>query len=254
MLKGVLFDLDDTLLDWSGFNSDWASMELEHLRGVFDYIAKEVHPLNDLDAYSAEFGNRMLAAWTAARGTMRAPNLGQVLVETSVACGVPAESLDPRRCLEAYHWGAVPGTRIFPEVPQTLKLLKQNGIKIGICTNAHQPMWIRDVEIQEHGIYDYFPECRVAAADVGYLKPHPLIFQTALRCLGLKPDEVVFVGDDLEADIGGAKAAGLRAVLRRSVRRPSVDGTVVPDAKINTLDELPAILDEWYPGWRMQTG
>ena len=31
-LKAVLFDLDDTLIDWSGFNSDWAAMEQNHLR------------------------------------------------------------------------------------------------------------------------------------------------------------------------------------------------------------------------------
>ncbi|MCC6803806.1 MAG: hypothetical protein IT319_13055, partial [Anaerolineae bacterium] len=131
-LKGVLFDLDDTLLDWSSFGGDWSAMEREHLRGVFDYICAEVQPLDDLDAYSAEFGNRMLAAWTSARGTFRAPNLGTLLVETSVAFGVPPEALDPRRCLLAYDWKKIPGTRVFPEVPETLALLRQHGIRIGI--------------------------------------------------------------------------------------------------------------------------
>ncbi len=250
MLRGVLFDLDDTLLDWSNFDDDWSSMEYDHLRGVFDYISAEIQPLDDPDAYVAEFGSRMLAAWTAARGTMHAPNLGTVLVETSVAFGVPAEALDPRRCLEAYNWGAIPGTRIFPEVPDTLALLRRSGIKIGIVTNAHQPMWIRDVEIRQHGLYDFFPDCRVSAADVGYLKPHPVIFQTALSCLGTKPSETVFVGDDPEADIAGAKSAGLRSILRRVPRRGDRNGSIIPDAAINRLDELPAILDSWYPGWR----
>lgn len=250
MLKGVLFDLDDTLLDWSGFNNDWPAMEQEHLRRVFDYISAEIQPLDNLDAYAAEFGTRMLAAWTAARGTMHAPNLGTVLVETSVAFGIPAEALDPHRCLEAYQWGMIPGTRVFPEVPETLDLLRQHGIRIGIVTNAHQPMWIRDVEIQQHGLYDFFPDCRVSAADVGYLKPHPVIFQTALRCLETKPEETVFVGDDPVADIGGANAAGLRAILRRVPRMAARNGSVAPDATINRLDEVPAILDSWYPGWR----
>ena len=250
MLKGVLFDLDDTLLDWSGFDDDWSAMERGHLRGVFDYISAEIHPLDDIDAYSAEFGSRMLAAWTAARGNMHAPNLGTVLVETSVAFGVPAEALDARRCLEAYHWEKIPGTRIFPEVPETLGLLRQHGIKIGIVTNAHQPMWIRDVEIRQHGLFDFFPDCRVSAADVGYLKPHPVIFQTALRCLGTKPAETIFVGDDPEADIVGAKSAGLRSILRRVPRRAARNGMIVPDAAIDRLDEVPALLDSWYPGWR----
>lgn len=249
MLKGVLFDLDDTLLDWSGFKLDWSALERKHLIGVFDYVNTTIHPLDDFDAYCAEFGNRMLAAWTAARTTMRAPNLGTVLIETTVSFGVPAEQLDPRRCLEAYQWGIIPGTHIFPEVPDTLALLRRHGIRIGIVTNAHQPMWIRDIEIQDQGIYDFFPDCRISAADVGYLKPHPLIFQTALDCIDVQPSEAIFVGDDPEADIVGAQQAGLRAILRRVTRR-SVNGAITPDAQINRLDELPAILDRWYPGWR----
>lgn len=249
-LKGILFDLDDTLLDWSHFGGDWSAMERDHLRGVFDYIRAEIHPLDDLDAYSAEFGNRMMAAWTSARGTFRAPNLGTLLVETSVAFGVPPEALDPRRCLIAYDWKKIPGTRVFPEVPETLALLRRHGIRIGIVTNAHQPMWIRDVEIQQHGLYDFFPDCRLSAADVGYLKPHPVIFQTALNCLGTKPSETVFVGDDPEADIGGAKSAGLRSILRRVARQRTPLGLIVPDETVDRLDEIPAILDSWYPGWR----
>ena len=89
-LRGILFDLDDTLLDWSAFGGDWSALERAHLRGVFDYIRAEIHPLDDLDAYSAEFGSRMTAAWTTARTTFHAPNLGTLLVETSAAFGVPA--------------------------------------------------------------------------------------------------------------------------------------------------------------------
>ena len=252
MLKGVLFDLDDTLLDWSDFDDDWSSMERDHLRGVFDYISTEIQPLDDPDAYYAEFGSRLRAAWMSARDTMRAPNLSAVLVDTAAAFGVPPEAVDPQRCLEAYRWGVIPGTRIFPEVPQTLTLLRDYGIKIGIVTNAHQPMSLRDVEIQQHGLYNFFPDCRISAADVGYLKPHPLIFQTALRRLGTKPEETVFVGDNLAADIAGAQGAGLRAILRHVDRHryPLDDGTITPDAAITRLDEVPGILDVWYPGWR----
>jgi putative hydrolase of the HAD superfamily len=132
-----------------------------------------------------------------------------------------------------------------------LRLLHDNGIKVGIVTNAYQPMWLRDIEIQFHGILDFFPDCRISAADVGYLKPHPAIFQAALNCCGTKADETVFVGDDIEADVAGAQAAGLLAVLRASRRSlPRLGGNVVPDATIKTLTDLHPVLDEWFPGWR----
>jgi HAD superfamily hydrolase (TIGR01509 family) len=226
-------------------------LQRDHLRGVFDYISAKVHPLDSFDAYCAEFHTRMTGAWIAARTNYRAPNVGSLLVETAVALGAPAASLDARRCLDSYHWGALPGTAAFPDVTATLALLRTHGIKFGIVTNAPQPMWLRDLEMQAHGLYDFFPDCRISAADVGYLKPHPAIFQTALHCLGIQPQETVFVGDDLEADVGGAQAAGMRAVLRQLPHRPiGAYAEIVPDAAINTLDELPAILDEWHPGWR----
>lgn len=248
-LKAVLFDLDDTLIDWSGFKADWAAVEQKHLRGVFDHVCA-THPLKDFDAYVAEFRARVMAAWTAARTTLRAPNLGALLIESAVALGAPAAALDARRCLEAYAWEAVIGTVGFPDAGGALTLLSQHGIKVGIVTNAHQPMWLRDIELRTHQLIDFFPTCRISAADVGYLKPHPTIFQTALNCLGVLPSESVFVGDDPEADIVGAQAVGLLAVLRRSRRTNPNPTRIVPDEVIDSLEELPAILDGWYPGWR----
>ncbi len=250
MLKGVLFDLDDTLLDWSAFDSDWTDLEREHLHGVFEYIRTEVYPLDDPDNFYAEFRTRTNDAWIAARTNMRAPHLGTILIEAAVACGVPTGKLDARRCLEAYQWRAHHGTTMFPEVPATIELLQDHHLKVGIVTNAYQPMWQRDIEIQEYGLYDYFPDCRISAADIGYLKPHPAIFQAALDRLDLKPAETVFIGDSLEADVVGAQRAGMRAIWREIANRSHPSNAITPDAQITSLEQVPAILDAWYPGWR----
>jgi HAD superfamily hydrolase (TIGR01509 family) len=251
MLKAVLFDLDDTLIDWSTFDGDWYALEAKYLGGVFDYIRREIHPLDDLGQFRQEFSRRSSAAWTSARDTLIAPHVGKVLLETAVALGVPPGALDTQTCLKAYSWRAADGVSIFPDVPVTLRVLRKHRIKVGIVTNAFQPMALRDGEIKSHGLLEYFPDCRVSAADVGYLKPHPAIFQAALDCLDVRPDEAVFVGDDLEADIGGAQKAGLQAVWRRTSRREvQTLKPIRPDAIVDSLRELPAILDDWFPGWR----
>lgn len=250
-LKAVLFDLDDTLIDWSGVHTEWTAYEYSFLRRVFDYICQEVHPLPDMQLFLDEFYRRTRDGWSNGRNTLIAPHLGKILVEAAEVAGVPAGQLTDRRCLEAYAWRAVPGVRTFPDVPAALTLLHEQGIKVGIVTNAYQPMWIRDVEIAEHGLLDFFPDCRISAADVGYLKPHPAIFKAALDVLGIEPCEAVFVGDNPTADIAGAQAAGLRAVLRvNQTLSPMLSGLIVPDAALNSLAELPRFLDEWYPGWR----
>ena len=122
---------------------------------------------------------------------------------------------------------------------------------LGLITNASTPMWLRDTELEEVGLLHYFSDCRLSAVDVGYLKPHPAIFQHALDKLQLQPSEVVFVGDNPEADVSGAQSVGMKAVLR-VVQKPGIitSRLFTPDARIDTFHELPAILDEWYPGWR----
>ncbi len=251
MLKAVLFDLDDTLLDWRGFQQDWAVFESALLHRVFDYVTGQKLEFSDFDSFAGEFRNRTKEAWTTGRSNLIAPNLGTILLETAEVMGVPSGHFTVKDYLMAYKWGSVPGTGPFPEVAETLKLLLDKGIKTGIVTNAAQPMWIRDIEIQEHGLLEFFPDCRISAADVGYLKPHPAIFQAALDLLGAKADEAVFVGDNPIADVAGAQSVGMKAVLRvTQPAPPMLSGLIVPDGAINSLFELPPMLDEWFPGWR----
>lgn len=253
-LKGVLFDLDDTLLDWSGFQSDWESIQRRHLMGVFDYLDEQGYALPDLDAFADAFRERTADAWHDARSSLRAPNLGVVLLETASDFDLPADDLNMAELLQSYEWGAVEGTVIFPEVRETIQTLRACGVRVGIVTNAYQPMWLRDIEMAEHGILDLFPGCRLSAADVGYLKPHPAIFQAALDCIGTHPEETVFVGDDPDADIAGAQASGLLGVLRSTPRTRPLINPIVPDAIIHDLRELLNLLDGWYPGWRVDQG
>jgi len=251
MLKAVLFDLDDTLLDWHGFVEEWPTFERLYLQRVYDYVSREHGALPDFEAFVKEFRERTRAAWDAGRGSLLAPNLGTILLQSAEAAGAPLGKLNVQAMLTAYEWTAVPGTILFPDVPDALALLRENGIKIGIVTNAYQPMWMRDLEIEVHGLLQHFPDCRISAADVGYLKPHPTIFQAALDCLEARPEEAVFVGDNPIADIAGAQGAGMRAVLRiTSPTPPMLSGLIIPDAAVNSLAELPPILDQWFPGWR----
>lgn len=255
-LRAVFFDLDDTLIDWSGFNEDWSLIERRHIQPVFEYFIREGHlaPI-ELDIYLKAYRNNVMNAWADSRQTLKAVHVGDLLIETATALGAAPETIAMERMFEVYGWGIVPGTVAFPEVPTVLQHLIENGLQIGIVTNAPQPMALRDRELAGHGLFDYFPACRISAADAGYLKPHPAIFQLALDTLGVEPDEAVFVGDDLDADIVGARKMGIRAVLRvtrHTVNSPRRD--VQPDARVNSLTELPAILDTWFPGWRASQG
>ena len=83
----------------------------------------------------------------------------------------------------------------------------------------------------------------VVSAEEGWRKPHPSLFQKAMRELGVAPAESIFVGDSPWHDIAGAHGAGMRAVLTRQyVARPYSDADPQPDAVIDHVRELPGVI------------
>ncbi|QPC83586.1 HAD family hydrolase [Phototrophicus methaneseepsis] len=253
-LKGILFDLDDTLIDWSGFTGDWRAMEHRHLANVYHFLAEKGRPLDaSLEEFEEEYVIRTREAWANGRATLRAPHVTQILEGSLAYFGYEADELvSIAACMDVYDWGAVPGVEVFPDVPPMLQKFLDRGLSIGIITNASQPMSIRDNELKAFGLLPYFQDdaIRLAAADVGYLKPHPEIFRYTLDKMGAQPEEAIYIGDNPVADIAGAQGAGMRAVLRRKEGVPPlISGLIVPDGIIESLYDLPDLLNEWYPGW-----
>ncbi len=254
MLKAILFDLDDTLIDWSGRSQEWVEYDRYHLRQVYDYITNEIHPLESVEKFFDTVWLLTMREWNDAKNTFRAPHLGDVLVEACVTLGVPHDNhnLKADQLLDAYDWAPFPGVVVFPDALEVLPYLREKGLRLGLVTNAYQPIRLRERELVAFGLMDYLIECRISAADIGYLKPHPAIFEEALRQVGATPEEVVFVGDSTEADIVGAQQSGIKGVWRtpRHHVPGQINGTIVPDAEIATLHDLFPILDNWFPGWR----
>ncbi len=249
-LQAILFDLDDTLISWGNFAEQWEKHETPHIENVYAHIQQKTPLSAEFATFKTVYFQRTRKAWMDARHTLIAPHLGRVLVDAALAVGVPREYADMSTLLDVYGWTRVPGTDTFPEAPAILTRLRAAGLKLGIVTNAYQPMRLRDVELEAHGLLQYFPDCRISAADAGYLKPHPSIFQQALERIGTAPENTIFVGDNPTADIAGGQAAGMRTVLRVVGRTwPLISGLIIPDAALNSLEELPGILDEWFPGW-----
>src|SRR5215208_175690 len=86
---------------------------------------------------------------------------------------------------------------------------------------------------------------RVYSCDVGHAKPHPEPFRRALAALGLRPEEVLHVGDSERTDVGGALSAGLRAVRLDVVRR---SGPSAAEFVAENFEELGEYLAEYAGG------
>lgn len=256
MLKAILFDLDETLMDWSGRIPVWPNHEYKRLSGVYEYFHNSGYELGEEQFFYDTVIERLVDLWNDSRSTLLAPHFGHMLLSVLKEQGIPESFLDMDACLQAYRYDLVPGVKIYPEVPQVLADLTQKGLQLGIVTNSLQPMKLRDIELTELELLSYFEEpYRISAADVGYLKPHPRIFEEALTRMGVYPNEAVFVGDNLRADIAGAQGVGMKAIWRRQPQNlprksPPPDQPVIPDAELDDLTQLAGALDQLFPNWQ----
>jgi FMN phosphatase YigB (HAD superfamily) len=253
----VLFDMDNTLIDWSKTNGNWGETERHHLEHVFSFLHEQGRvPNGSFDYVLLHYRERVMDAWADSRATQRAPSMSVILKATLTHFGISFDDmLTIEHVLQAYKWRGMDDVVTFPDVPPALQQLLDMGIKIGILTNAFQPMWMRDAELERFGLLQYFPHqhTRMSAADLGYLKPSPIVFRKALANMGTTAAETIYVGDSLPADVVGAQSVGMRAVLREIHDTPSLaHRLVMPDAVIKVFDELLPLVEDWDESIKLQ--
>ncbi len=115
-------------------------------------------------------------------------------------------------------------THVYDDARDALEGLRAMGIRLGVISNATHglPVRLRDVGLARHF------EAITYSFETGVEKPDPRIFRTALQRLGVRAERAVHVGDAYEADVLGARGAGITPILiARGTPSPTVDCKVV---------------------------
>lgn len=240
-IQAVLFDLDDTLLDCSQQNDWLGSVCGVHIENVYDYLAAQGNSMPAREVLIQNYRNTIVNSWEEAKKTWAGVNFEAVLTQCFQTFGLNVAAIDMQQVLLAYAWTSMSTVSLFEDTVDVLDTLYQQGYKIGLVTNSMMPMWMRDIELREYGILDYF-DARVTSGDTGYMKPHPAIYERVLDLLNVKAETAVFVGDRPANDIAGANAVGLTSVWMNLPHVQHDLGDVVPDYEITTLQELLPIL------------
>lgn len=99
----------------------------------------------------------------------------------------------------------------YTEVREVLYKLKEMGLKIGIISGAYE----EDITIilEKANLHKDFFDIIIGANTIKKTKPHPDVFKYALNKLNVKPYEVWFIGDAVDADYEGAEKVGIKAIL-----------------------------------------
>lgn len=229
----LFFDLDDTLLDgMSAMQAAWAIV-LGEASGPLGCEPTRLREAIRREATEFWKDEAAVAHWRVRLEEAREHVIRRALV---------AEGLDPSwafRLSRRYGEEHRAHLQTFPDTYETLERLRSLGFRLGLLTNG--PAALQRDKLERFGLVPYF-DVVVVEGEFGAGKPSPLVFEHALRVVGAVPHQAWMVGDNLYADIGGAKASGLVAtwIHRERLQLPE-SPPAVPDRAIAHL--MPGLWD-----------
>jgi len=120
---------------------------------------------------------------------------------------------------------------LFDDVAPELDDLKKRGLTLGLISNIERDM---TATLKELGLSSKL-DIVVTSQDAGFAKPQPEIFQYALRQAGRQPSDAMYIGDQYQVDVLGARGAGMKSIL---LDRGDYYKDVTDCPRIRSLSEL----------------
>ena len=266
MIDTILFDIYGTLIDISTDESDAAAYEALSKWLEYKYIYLSADQLRWF--YREEFARRI--GTEAARKKLEEDVFKSIIDEfesRAVARQETHPDADVREVFKSiimrfaqrtpeemehmatdlsHLFRAMTRKRIFlyPTVKPALDQM-QKKYRLGIVSNAQEAFTMPELALYK--LEPYF-ETIVLSSQVGVKKPNSRIFARALTNLSVKPEKVVFVGNDMEADMLGASKLGMKTIYLMEKNKIGMPPRgVSPDAAVSNVNlfEVMALVDRW---------
>jgi putative hydrolase of the HAD superfamily len=239
-LRAVIFDLGGTLMYE---RASWYGVTAQGDEALTQYLIDQGLELN-LATFPIEFRRRLGTYFSQREKDLLETTYTYVLIDLLQDKGytnMPDELI--RKALDSLFEITQTNWVLEEDTVPTLRKLEQNGYRMGLISNAGDDKDVQQL-VSRFEIASYF-DFILTSASCSYRKPHPRIFEMAIANWYFHPSETVMVGDNLDADIRGAKGAGLYGVWisRRAGYSNDDQPRVQPDATVSTLAEIPALLD-----------
>ena len=234
-IKCIMFDLGSTLIEYE--NIPWDEMNLLALQAGYNYLRGSVDKLPSYDKIIEEYikirdKNRELS-----RETLEEWNVPDKIAELFDRVGLERNDKTVSEFFKFYYNVISNQLSIFDETVPILSKLKSAGLKIGLISNTIFPDYAHITDLKKFGINDYF-DFKIFSSEFEYRKPHPTIYEEAIKLSGVSPDRSIFVGDRYEEDYLGPRKNGIFSILKyrqgRQYPEPFPDDIVM----INSLNEL----------------
>ena len=226
MIKHILFDLDDTLLDFRKAEAVAIAATLTKL-GIKpdEAIISRYSAINAGLWKKLENGELSRAEVLVQRFDVLFSELG------ADAKGELAWQIYESLLGEGHYF-----------IDGALDLLEALYPKYNLYLASNGTASVQDSRIASAGIARYFQNIFISQR-IGFDKPHPGFFEHCFNSIsGFSKDEVIIIGDSLSSDIRGANLSGIRSCWFNPGRKPREEGIFV-DFELASLDEVPALLN-----------
>ena len=141
-----------------------------------------------------------------------------------------------KKLLEVYYLEVYSERKVYPEVIRVLNRFKKMGVRMGIISNTTNPQFMKEREMKILGLQSYF-DFAIYSSSTPFRKPHPSIFELAIEKFEMKPQEILFVGDNYSLDVVGAKKVGMKSAWINRERK-IISKDIEPDYELHSLDDL----------------
>ena len=239
MLRAILFDLGDTLIDFEPM--DTRAVFRQAAAATYQFLRDRGHVLPEFDVYCRRQFRAVRWAYFWAKLRSREFNSLHLLRRFCAEMGI---ELDEGTLLElAWLWYAplTEHSSSEEDLYATLAGLRRAGYEMGLVSNTFVAGPVHDRHLELHGLLEFFP-VRVYSSDTGYRKPDRRIFQIALARMGVRAEEALFVGDLVKTDVVGARNVGMKTVLKQPWGTAPRHG--LADYVIRQVSDLPSVLNE----------
>lgn len=229
MIGGILFDVDNTLIDTSASMLTAAKVALAALVPEASGDVLEAGAAIWMADAKGRYTGYLAGELTfVGQRTRRVGDLFAALHLPD-----PGES-GARRWLEVYRTAQLENGTVFPDVEPCLEAFPD--VPMGAVSN-NDGAWQR--QRLRHAGLDRRIQHILGIDDVGVAKPEPAMFLAGCEALQVPAEKVAYVGDSLEADAQAAAAAGLRGIWLDRFGASTVPEDV---ERITSLAELPDLL------------
>ena len=236
MIRGLIFDINGTLTD---ILTNEGYDDLYRVLGNFLMYQGISMSFDEVKRIYFEINKKQRGRSQEEYPEFDAVGLFAEIIEknaTDYTKSLPKKKLSllPEITAELFRAASLFQLKLYPDVKETLKRLKKK-YRIAAVSDG-QAVWGLP-ELNAVGLAGFFSPLLISS-DYGYRKPDHRLFKKALKKMDMKPEEVIFIGNDLYRDIYGANKTGIKSVFFKSNQGNHTYSDACPNRTITRFEEL----------------